>query len=248
VRLLERFDHARAAREFLDVRPTVFFGVPAMYVRLLDVQTEAARQIGRTARLFVSGSAPLPPAVFETFRERFGHAILERYGMTETLMTIGNPYDGERRRGTVGLPLPGTLASIRDEDGREVPEGVTGELHVRGATVCAGYWRRAAATAAAFTADGFFRTGDLAARAPDGYITLQGRRTDLIISGGFNIYPREIEELLLEQPGVAEAAVVGVPNEVRGEVPGRPAAAHRARQGTETPAAAVARTTLALTP
>jgi malonyl-CoA/methylmalonyl-CoA synthetase len=219
MRLLERFDHATAAREFLDFRPTVFFGVPAMYVRLLEVDAAAARDIGRVARLFVSGSAPLPVAVFEAFRHKFGHAILERYGMTETLMTIGNPYDGERRPGSVGLPLPGTVASVRDEAGREVPRDVTGELHVRGATVFAGYWRRADATAAAFTDDGFFRTGDLASRAADGYITLRGRRSDMIISGGFNIYPREIEDLLLEHPAVAEAAVVGVPDEVRGEVP-----------------------------
>jgi malonyl-CoA/methylmalonyl-CoA synthetase len=115
--------------------------------------------------------------------------------------------------------LPGTVASVRDEAGREVPRDVTGELHVRGATVFAGYWRRADATAAAFTDDGFFRTGDLASRAADGYITLRGRRSDMIISGGFNIYPREIEDLLLEHPAVAEAAVVGVPDEVRGEVP-----------------------------
>jgi malonyl-CoA/methylmalonyl-CoA synthetase len=219
VRLLERFDHARAAGEFLSFRPTVFFGVPAMYVRLLDLDPETAREIGRAARLFVSGSAPLPPAVFDGFRERFGHAILERYGMTETLMTISNPYDGERRPGTVGMPLPGTQVSLRDEGGGEVGEGVTGELHVRGATVCAGYWGREDATANAFASDGLFRTGDLGARSADGYITLQGRRSDLIISGGFNIYPREIEELLLEQPGIAEAAVAGVPDAVRGEVP-----------------------------
>ena len=219
VRLLERFEHATAAREFLDFAPTVFFGVPAMYVRLLDVAADQAAEIGRTARLFVSGSAPLPASVFEEFRQRYGHAILERYGMTETLMTIGNPYDGERRPGTVGLPLPGVTASIRAEDGAPAPDGSTGELFVRSPTVCAGYWRRPEATTAAFGADGFFRTGDLAVRAPDGFITLQGRRSDLIISGGFNIYPREIEELLLEQPGVAEASVVGVPDTVRGEVP-----------------------------
>jgi malonyl-CoA/methylmalonyl-CoA synthetase len=128
--------------------------------------------------------------------------------MTETFMNVSNPYMGERRAGTVGLPLPGV--SIRIDDG---------ELLVRGPNVFAGYWRRDDATSAAFTSDGFFRTGDLASIAPDGYITLLGRRSDLIISGGFNIYPREIEELLLEQNGVSEAAVVGVGDEVRGEVP-----------------------------
>lgn len=208
MRLLERFDHSTAAREFLDFEPTLFFGVPTVYVRLLETAPDVARAIGARMRLFVSGSAPLPPHVLERFRELFGHTILERYGMTETFMNVSNPYAGERRAGTVGFPLPGV--SIRIEEG---------ELFVRGPNVFAGYWRRPDATAAAFTTDGFFRTGDLASLAPDGYITLLGRRSDLIISGGFNIYPREIEELLLEQEGVAEAAVVGVADPVRGEVP-----------------------------
>ncbi len=208
MRLLERFDHATAAQEFLEFQPTLFFGVPTIYVRLLETAPDVARTIGARMRLFVSGSAPLPPQVLERFRELFGHTILERYGMTETFMNVSNPYAGERRAGTVGFPLPSV--SIRIEDG---------ELFVRGPNVFAGYWRRPDATAAAFTDDGFFRTGDLASLAPDGYLTLLGRRSDLIISGGFNIYPREIEELLLEQEGVAEAAVVGVADDVRGEVP-----------------------------
>ncbi len=207
MRLLERFDHRTALDELRDFRPTLFFGVPTVYVRLLDTPPEAALEIGATMRLFVSGSAPLPVQVFERFRELFNHTILERYGMTETFMTMSNPYAGERRAGTVGFPLPGI--SVRIEDG---------ELFVHGPNVFAGYWRRPDATAAAFT-DGWFRTGDLATRSDDGYYTLLGRKSDLIISGGFNIYPREIEELLLEQPGVAEAAVVGEPDEVRGEVP-----------------------------
>ncbi len=207
MRLLERFDHRRALDEFNEFRPTLFYGVPTIYIRLLDAPPDAAREIGARMRLFVSGSAPLPVKVFERFRELFGHAILERYGMTETFMTMSNPYIGERRAGTVGFPLPGISVRI---DG--------GELLVRGPNVCAGYWRRPDATAAAF-ADGWFRTGDLASRSDDGYYTLLGRKSDLIIDGGFNIYPREIEELLLEQPGVAEAAVVGVPDELRGEVP-----------------------------
>jgi len=208
MRLLERFDHTKAAQEFLDFQPTLFFGVPTVYVRLLETPPEIAQAIGQRMRLFVSGSAPLPAHVLERFRELFGHTILERYGMTETFMNVSNPYAGERRAGTVGLPLPGV--SVRIEDG---------ELLVRGPNVFAGYWRREDATAAAFSDDGFFRTGDLASIAHDGYITLLGRRSDLIISGGFNIYPREIEELLLEQNGVAEAAVVGMEDEVRGEVP-----------------------------
>jgi malonyl-CoA/methylmalonyl-CoA synthetase len=207
MRLLERFDHRRALDEFNEFQPTLFFGVPTTYIRLLDTPPDAAREIGARMRLFVSGSAPLPANVFDRFRELFGHAILERYGMTETFMTLSNPYVGERRAGTVGFPLPGI--SVRIEDG---------ELLVRGPNVFAGYWRRPDATAASFT-DGWFRTGDLASRSHDGYYTLLGRKSDLIISGGFNIYPREIEELLLEQPGVAEAAVVGVPDELRGEVP-----------------------------
>ena len=208
MRLLERFDHRTAIADFRDFRPTLFFGVPTVYVRLLETAPEDAREAGAAMRLFVSGSAPLPPHVLERFRELFGHTILERYGMTETFMNTSNPYVGERRAGTVGFPLPGV--SVRIEEG---------ELLVRGPNVFSGYWRRPDATAAAFTPDGFFRTGDLAAVSPDGYFTLLGRRSDVIISGGFNIYPREIEELLLEQPGVAEAAVVGEPDDLRGEVP-----------------------------
>jgi malonyl-CoA/methylmalonyl-CoA synthetase len=218
MRLTERFDHARAPTWFTSYRPTVFFGVPTMYVRLLDLPRDAAQTIGASVRLFVSGSAPLPATVLTQFAERFGHVILERYGMTETLMNVSNPYDGERRAGTVGVPLPGVQVVIRDELGAAVADGVSGELWVRGANVCAGYWERPEATADAFV-DGWFRTGDLGVRAPDGYITLQGRRSDLIISGGFNIYPRELEELLLTLAGVREVAVVGVADARRGEVP-----------------------------
>jgi malonyl-CoA/methylmalonyl-CoA synthetase len=207
MRLLERFDHRTASGEFLDFRPTLFFGVPTIYVRLLETPRDVAQTIGATMRLFVSGSAPLPAHVLEQFRALFGHTILERYGMTETFMTMSNPYVGERRAGTVGFPLPGVSARIVD-----------GELQIKSPTMFAGYWRRPDATQAAFV-DGWFKTGDLAERADDGYVTLRGRRSDLIISGGFNIYPREIEEFLLEQPGVVEAAVAGVPDDVRGELP-----------------------------
>jgi malonyl-CoA/methylmalonyl-CoA synthetase len=211
MRLLERFDHRTATAELLDFRPTLFFGVPTVYVRLLDTPAEAAQPIGAGARLFVSGSAPLPPHVLERFRDLFGHTILERYGMTETFMTISNPYSGERRPGSVGFPLPGVSIRIVGGEGE-------GELQIQSPTLFAGYWRNEAATAASF--DGrWFRTGDLATQSPDGYVTLLGRKSDLIISGGFNIYPREIEELLLEQTGVDEAAVVGVADDVRGEVP-----------------------------
>jgi malonyl-CoA/methylmalonyl-CoA synthetase len=204
LRLEERFDHQRAAEMFLGFRPTLFFGVPTIYVRLL----EAPAEIAASMRLFVSGSAPLAPQVLEGFRHKFGHVILERYGMTEALMITSNPYAGERRAGTVGKPLPGVAVRL----------GENGEAYARGPNVFAGYWRQPEETREAFE-EGWFRTGDLAERSEDGYYTLRGRRSDLIISGGFNIYPREIEELLLEQEGVAEAAVVGVPDPARGEIP-----------------------------
>jgi malonyl-CoA/methylmalonyl-CoA synthetase len=207
MRLLERFEHQHAASVFLDFRPSLFFGVPAIYVRLLDIDRELAGRIGAFVRLFVSGSAPLSPQVFEEFRALYGHAILERYGMSETLMNMSNPYAGERRAGTVGLPLPGISVRLID-----------GEVFLRGPNVFAGYWRRDEATREAFV-DGWFRTGDLATVSEDGYYTLSGRKSDLIISGGFNIYPREIEEFLQEHPAILEAAVVARPDRVRGEVP-----------------------------
>lgn len=218
LRLLARFDRETIADELLAFETTLFFGVPAMYARLLEVDETLARAIGRRVRLFVSGSAPLPPPVFEAFRARFGHHILERYGMSETLMTLSNPCAGERRPGTVGFPLPGVSVRVVDARGNPAGPGETGELWVRSPSVCAGYWRNPVATRQAFV-EGWFRTGDLAARAADGYYTLKGRLSDLVISGGFNIYPREVEACLEEHPDVAEAAVVGRPDAVRGEVP-----------------------------
>ena len=218
MRLVERFDIRRAAELFAEFSPTLFFGVPTVYVRLLELAPETSAAIGKHMRLFVSGSAPLPSTVFDAFRERFGHTILERYGMSETLMNISNPYAGERRPGSVGLPLPGVSTRIVTPELADVEAGEIGELLVRGPNVFSGYWGRPDATAAAFV-DGWFRTGDLAERSADGYFTLRGRRTDLIISGGFNIYPREIEELLSTAPGIREAVVVGVPDDRRGELP-----------------------------
>jgi malonyl-CoA/methylmalonyl-CoA synthetase len=189
---------------------------------LLELPADQARRIGERMRLFVSGSAPLPAHVLESFRAKFGHTILERYGMSETLMNISNPYEGERRAGSVGLPLPGVSVRILDQRMQPVAVAEVGEVYARGSNVFSGYWRRPEATAEAFIdgPDGkWFRTGDLAERSADGYITLRGRRTDLIISGGFNIYPREIEETLLELPGVREAVVCGAPDELRGELP-----------------------------
>jgi malonyl-CoA/methylmalonyl-CoA synthetase len=214
MRLLERFEHQKASTEFLDFAPTLFFGVPTMYVRMLDFDAEPARQIGSRMRLFVSGSAPLSAHVFEQFRGKFGHAILERYGMSETFMITSNPYTGERRPGTVGLPLPGVAVELRKPNGEPVPPGETGEIYVKGPSVFRRYWRGQASFA-----QEFFRTGDIATRSEDGYYTLCGRQSDLIISGGFNIYPREIEDFLQEQQEVTEAAVVGRTDPVRGEIP-----------------------------
>jgi malonyl-CoA/methylmalonyl-CoA synthetase len=218
MRLVERFEAGRAQEWFETFQPTLFFGVPTIYVRLLELAPNIARRIGETMRLFVSGSAPLPAHVLEAFRERFGHTILERYGMSETLMLTSNLLEGERRAGTVGYPLPGVSLSVRGAGGMPVSAGEVGDVWVKGPTVFAGYWQNPAATAAAFR-DGWFSTGDLGQLDDSGCLTLRGRATELIISGGFNIYPREIEELLLEQDGVREAAVIGAPDERRGEVP-----------------------------
>jgi malonyl-CoA/methylmalonyl-CoA synthetase len=221
MRLLERFDQRTTPAVMLEFKPTLVFGVPTIYVRLLDpavVSDAQAREIGAAARLFVSGSAPLPAHVHEAFHARFGHTILERYGMSEALMIASNPYDGERRPGSVGPALPGVSMRVVDDDGRVLGDDAIGEVEVQSPHLFKEYWRRPDATAAAFH-DGWFRTGDVGVRAADGYYTLRGRRGDLIISGGFNIYPREIEELLLEDPRVREAAVVGAADDLRGEVP-----------------------------
>ncbi|MBI2684832.1 MAG: AMP-binding protein [Acidobacteria bacterium] len=218
LRLTERFAHDQAAQWMDEFGPTVFFGVPTMYVRMLEWPLDVAAPIGSRMRLFVSGSAPLPPQTLEDFRTLFGHTILERYGMSETLMNLSNPYIGERRAGSVGFPLPGVSVRNLDPDGNPVADGEIGELYLKGPNLFAGYWRRPEATAEAHR-DGWFRTGDIAVRSPDGYYILQGRRSDLIISGGFNIYPREIEEFLSEQPGVGEVAVASLPDPRRGEVP-----------------------------
>lgn len=218
MRLLERFEHQTAPDVFLEFRPTLFFGVPTVYVRLLGFAPQVAQEIGGFMRLFVSGSAPLPAQVFEEFEGLFGHRILERYGMSETIMNISNPCWGERRAGTIGFPLPGISAKLMSPALEPVAQGETGEVWLKGPNIFAGYWRRPAATSEAFV-DGWFRTGDLGTISADGYFTLCGRKSDLIISGGFNIYPREIEEFLQEHDCVAEAAVVARPDKMRGEVP-----------------------------
>jgi malonyl-CoA/methylmalonyl-CoA synthetase len=194
-------------------------GVPTLYVRLLAEPT-LSREACRNMRLFISGSAPLLLDTFEAFRERTGHTILERYGMSETVMLTSNPYDpadGERRGGTVGFPLPGVGVRVVDGDGAALPQGTVGAIEVRGPNVFAGYWRMPEKTRAEFSADGWFRTGDVGVIDDLGYVSIVGRSKDLIISGGYNVYPAEVEGVCNELPGVAETAVVGVPHADFGE-------------------------------
>ena len=211
------FDAARVYDALLEGRVTMFFGVPTMYARLLrEAEVRAGRP--RPLRLYVSGSAPLSPQAFEEFERLFGERILERYGMTETIMNLSNPYDGERRPGTVGRPFPGQEARVVDIKTREpVAAGEVGEIEVRGPHVFAGYWNRLDATEESFDENGWFRTGDLGSVSGDGYFTISGRSKELIISGGYNVYPREVEEVVDECPGVAEVAVVGLPDPEFGE-------------------------------
>ena len=213
---MSRFDPAIALREL--TRSTVFMGVPTLYVRLLG-EAGLSRAACQRMRLFISGSAPLLIETFQQWRERTGHTILERYGMSETIILSSNPYhDGERRGGTVGLPLPGISIRVRDDQGRDLPVGETGSIEVKGPNVFKGYWRMPEKTRDEFTADGYFRTGDVGRFDKDGYLTIVGRSKDLIISGGLNVYPAEVESYINEIPGVAESAVVGVPHPDFGEV------------------------------
>lgn len=211
---LPKFDVATV----LKVLPqsSVFMGVPTYYTRLLAEPAFNAETC-RHMRLFTCGSAPLLPQTFREFEQRTGHTILERYGMTETGMNTSNPLDGARRPGTVGRPLPGVTIRIADDKDREVATGEVGQLLVKGGNVFKGYWRMPEKTAEEFTTEGFFRTGDLARVDADGYVSIVGRAKDLIISGGFNIYPKEIEGYLDKLDGVLESAVIGVPHPDFGE-------------------------------
>ncbi len=196
---------------------TLFFGVPTMYGRLLE-ESQRTGVRPRNLRLMVSGSAPLSAQLFQDIEATFGQRILERYGMTETIMNTTNPYEGERRPGTVGMPFPGQEARVVEVRTRKpVPDGELGEIEVRGPHVFTGYWRRPEATQEAFDEDGWFRTGDLGLRDTEGYFHITGRARELIISGGFNIYPREVEEVLAQHPSVAEVAVLGLPDPDFGE-------------------------------
>ncbi|MFU8834784.1 MAG: malonate--CoA ligase [Roseovarius sp.] len=198
-------------------RATTMMGVPTFYTRLLDDPRLERALVGHM-RLFISGSAPLLAETHVAFEARTGHRILERYGMTETNMNTSNPYEGERRAGTVGFPLPGVELRITDpETGAEKPRGEVGMIEVRGPNVFKGYWKMPEKTAEELRENGFFITGDLGQIDARGYVSIVGRAKDLIISGGYNIYPKEIELLLDDQPGVLESAVVGVPHPDFGE-------------------------------
>ena len=199
---------------------TVMMGVPTFYTRLLREPGFDARTCGNV-RLFVSGSAPLLPETFDAFRERTGHAILERYGMTETGMITSNPLDGARVAGTVGRPLPGIAVRVTGDNGHACEAGIVGNVEVRGPNVFAGYWQRPEKTREEFTGDGWFRTGDLGewveSGPAQGYLRLVGRAKDMIITGGLNVYPKEIEEIIDAMEGIAESAIVGVPDADFGE-------------------------------
>jgi malonyl-CoA/methylmalonyl-CoA synthetase len=198
-------------------RATTMMGVPTFYTRLLGDE-RFTKDLSKHMRLFVSGSAPLLAETHVQFEDRTGHRILERYGMTETNMNTSNPYDGERRAGTVGFPLPGVELKITDsQTGATLSQGDIGEIEVRGPNVFKGYWQMPEKTAEELRSDGFFITGDLGQIDADGYVSIVGRNKDLIISGGYNIYPKEIELLLDDQEGVLESAVIGVPHADFGE-------------------------------
>ena len=211
---LPKFENAEVMRHLL--RATVFMGVPTYYVRLL-----ADPAFDRTAcahmRLFVSGSAPLLTDTFDEFAQRSGHTILERYGMSETAMLASNPYRGPRKGGTVGLPLPGVTLRVTKDDGTLCAAEEIGAIEVKGPNVFKAYWRMPEKTAEEFTADGYFKTGDVGKFDADGYLAIVGRSKDLIISGGYNVYPKEIEVVIDAIEGVTESAVIGVPHPDFGE-------------------------------
>ncbi|SNT16250.1 malonate--CoA ligase [Tropicimonas sediminicola] len=212
---LPRFD-LNAVLEALP-QATSLMGVPTFYTRLLD-HPGFTRERCANMRLFITGSRPMLPETHRAFEERTGHRIIQRYGTTETNVNTSNPYEGERRAGTVGLPLPGVELRITDPDsGDTLPVGEAGMIEVRGANVFQGYWRMPEKTAEELRPDGFFITGDLGVQGEDGYVTIVGRGKDLIISGGFNVYPVDVEQVLDEQPGVLESAVIGAPHPDLGE-------------------------------
>src|SRR6056297_482697 len=212
---LPKFDADKA----IDRLPqaTAMMGVPTFYTRLLD-DPRFTRDLTANMRVFISGSAPLLAETHERFEQRTGHRILERYGMTETSMNTSNPHDGERRAGTVGFPLPGVEVKVCDpKTGADLPRGEIGVLEVRGPNVFKGYWKMPEKTREELREDGFFITGDLSMIDKDGYVAIVGRDKDLVISGGFNVYPKEVEQIIDEMDGVVESAVIGAPHPDFGE-------------------------------
>ena len=212
------FQRRFEAKEVLRALPraTVLMGVPTFYTRLL-AETELSRELCANMRLFVSGSAPLLEATFRAFAERTGHTILERYGMSEAGMITSNPYAGERRAKTVGKPLPGVALRVVGENGCELPRGATGDVEIRGPNVFLGYLGMPEQTRQDFTEDGYFKTGDVGILSDDGYLTIVGRSKDVVITGGYNVYPKEIELVIDVFVEVEESAVVGVPHDDFGE-------------------------------
>jgi malonyl-CoA/methylmalonyl-CoA synthetase len=213
----EKFDPRPTIAQM--ARATVMMGVPTLYVRML-AEPSLTREAAQHMRIFIAGSAPLLPETFDAWRDRTGHTIVERYGMSETVMLTSNAYhakDGERRAGTVGKPLPGVQLRIHDDKGQPCRTGDIGLIEVKGPNVFKGYWRMPEKTAEEFTPDLWFKTGDVGKVDEQGVVSIVGRSKDLIISGGYNVYPAEIEGYLNEQPGVAESAVVGVPHPDFGE-------------------------------
>ncbi|MEM7799323.1 MAG: AMP-binding protein [Chloroflexota bacterium] len=215
--MLPKFETQLALDTIVNKRCTVFMAVPTIHKRLVEYPDAAKYDLGHM-RLLTSGSDRLPDDVFERFQQLYGHTLLERYGMTETGMNLSNPLSGERRVGSVGMPLPGVEARIvNPEDDTVLPDGEVGEVQIRGPHVFKGYWQMPEKTADSFSADGWLRTGDLGMRAPDGYFTLKGRSKDLIITGGLNVYPPEVELVLSEHPAVFTSAVIGCPDDEWGE-------------------------------
>jgi malonyl-CoA/methylmalonyl-CoA synthetase len=211
---LPKFDPAQVLH-FIP-RSTVFMGVPTYYVRLLE-QANLTQELCSAMRLFISGSAPLLSETFHSFQQRTGHTLLERYGMSETNIICSNPCDGERKAGTVGHALIGEQVRTVTDEGIICGIDAIGHIQVKGPNVFTGYWNMPEKTAQEFTADGFFKTGDLGKFDQHGYLSIVGRSKDLIISGGYNIYPKEIELLLDAMPGVVESAVIGLPHKDFGE-------------------------------
>lgn len=209
MRWLATFDAGRVIEHLPEC--TVMMGVPTYYTRLLD-RDHFSADVCRAIRVFISGSAPLRQETFSEFESRTGHRILERYGMTETNMNTSNPLNGPRKPGTVGLPLPGVEIRITDDEGETLPSSEIGNLQVRGPNVFIGYWRMPDKAAADFTRDGYFNTGDLGRIDDDGYISIVGRSRDIVITGGLNVYPKEVELFLDRLPDVKESAVIGVPH------------------------------------